>query len=78
MTKTEASIANRVLLFCFVVFIGAVIWLGAIGFLAEHTVVSGNLKLWLGLVFGSALVIDRVYVKVFPVDSNEKTRKNPT
>ena len=65
MNRAEASIANRILLFCFMIFCGLIFWsfLGSV--IAEATNMRLGVKVLGALVFGSAFIADRAYVRIF-------------
>jgi len=74
MTKSDASIANRVLLFCFIAICTSILWFCGVGAIAKHTGIVLSLNGWVGLSLGAAVLADRAYVKLFPVADDEKSR----
>jgi hypothetical protein len=78
MSKSEASIANRVLLFIFVLVVGFTFWSIVASFVAGKTNIMLGLDVWKVLTVGTALLTDRVYVKLFPVAKDEKTSAKNT
>jgi hypothetical protein len=61
MNKSDAGIANRIILATAVIFIGALLWIIVVDAITQFFGVSITGKLWLGLVFGSAVVTDKIY-----------------
>ncbi|WP_339414525.1 hypothetical protein [Pseudomonas sp. EA_35y_Pfl2_R5] len=61
MTKSDASIANRLFLAVAVIFFGSLLWLIALDTVMEFFDVFITGKLWAGFVLGSAVVTDRIY-----------------
>lgn len=64
MTKSDAGIANRIILVVAVIFLGSLLWLVALDAVTDFFEVVITGKLWLGFVFGSALVSDRIYKSI--------------
>jgi hypothetical protein len=61
MTKSDAGIANRIILAVAVIFFGSLLWLLALDAATEFLGIVITGKLWLGFVLGSAVVTDRIY-----------------
>lgn len=64
MTKSDADIANRIILAVIVIFFGSLLWLFALGAVTEFLGVIITGKLWIGFVFGTAVVTDKIYKSI--------------
>lgn len=64
MTKSDASIANRIILAVVVIFFGSLLWLIPLHAVTEFLGVVITGKLWLGVVFGSVVVTDTIYKSI--------------
>lgn len=76
MNVSDTGVANRIILAAAVIFIGALVWIIAIDSLTEIFGITFTGKLWLGLVFGSAVVTDKIYRIITKHKSGSKNASN--